>query len=341
MLILPVRPLPTALRIQENPDPRAISSSPSSIAKPDPELHLGQRPPSQQTGTMISIMPSPKPPSPKRPKLSLQTLAAVSATEKSKTILTLGSGTDTPVRHKIYVNAFTSSQSSTSCGHQIQEDSSQTYSADDQITPPSSTASSAISSSSAHTSPFPLSAPYSLPIGSRSILRNSPLPRKHLSVASTRINRIMFPPVKRVMFREILEDIIPAQMFGHSPDSSDSDCSEKRPRATFENVEMKERQSAGNVNVDAPWTPVHRRRKRRREWVWRPLDDDVFAVHQILDDQIGCQCEKKVNLPSADDDKPVKVENNLPAISEIACLRSTIELSYEQKDAMAKGTLIS
>lgn len=142
------------------------------------------------------------------------------------------------------------------------------------------------------------------------------------------------------MFREILEDIIPAQMFGYSPDSFDSDCGEKRPRATFENVEMKERQSAGSVDEGAPSTPVNRRRKRRREWVWRPLDDDVLAVHQILDDDTGCHCEKQVNLPSADDVKPVEVDINLPAVSEVAYLRSTIELSYEKDDAMVEGTLI-
>lgn len=142
------------------------------------------------------------------------------------------------------------------------------------------------------------------------------------------------------MFREILEDIIPAQMFGYSPDSSDSDCGEKRPRAIFENVKMKERESAGSVDEGAPATPVNRRRKRRREWVWRPLDEDVLAVHQILDDGIGCHSEKKVNLPSADDVKPVEVEINLPAISEVAYLRSTIELSYEEDDATAEGTLI-
>lgn len=338
MLILPVRPQPSHLHIQENPDSRSTSSS---IANSDSDLRLAPKPPVQQTDTMISIMPSSKLPTPKRPKLSLQTFATVSsAGEKAKANLTLSTGTETPIRTSTYANAFAPSQTPTSCVHHVQEAPVQA-SLDDQNTPPSSTSSSATSSSSGHSSPFPVSAPYSLPIGAHSILRNSPLPRKHLSVA-TRINRRRFLPVKRVMFREILEDIIPAQIVGCSSDSSDSDCGEKRQRATFEKAEIRERQSANSVDEGAPSTPVNRRRKRRREWVWRPLDDGVLTVHHVLDeDNNGCHSKAGVNLTtSANDIRPVELEIDLPIVSDDAYSRPTIELSCEKDDGKAGGTLI-
>lgn len=336
MFILPVRPQPSCLRIQESSDSRATSSS---ITESDLESDLASKPLSQQIGTMISIMPSPKPPTPKRPKLSLQTPAAVSSPgEKTKTTLTLSTGPEILIPQNTYANAFAPSQTPASIIHQIQEASLQAC-PDDQITPPSSTSSSATSSSSGHSSPFPVSAPYSLPIGARSILRNSPLPRKHLSVASTRINRRLFLPIKRVIFREILEDVIPAQIVDYSSDSADSDCGEKRPRATFEKVEDRERQWAGGFEEGVPSTPVNRRRKRRREWVWRPLDDDVLAVHHILDEDNGRHSEE-VNPTNADDVGPAKLEVNLPIISEDAYPRLTIEPAFEKDDAMAEGARI-
>lgn len=142
------------------------------------------------------------------------------------------------------------------------------------------------------------------------------------------------------MFRELLEDIIPAQIVDYSSDSSDSECGEKRPRATFEAVEIRERQSANSLEDGAPSTPGNRRRKRRREWVWRPLNDDVLAVHHILDEDSGSHSEDGVNLTSADNVRPVELEINLPIISQDAYLISTIEPSYEKDDAMAEGALI-
>lgn len=103
----------------------------------------------------------------------------------------------------------------------------------------------------------------------------------------------MFLPVKRVVFREILEDIIPAQIIDCLSDGSDSDCNENRPRALFEKVEIRWRQSAKGVEEGAPSTPVHRRRKRRREWVWRPLDDDILAVHYNPDEVNGMSRQRE------------------------------------------------
>lgn len=149
----------------------------------------------------------------------------------------------------------------------------------------------------------------------------------------------MFLPVKRVVFREILEDIIPAQIVDYSSDGSDSDCGEKRPRATFEKVELRESQSANVVEEGAPSTPVNRRRKRRREWVWRPLEDDVLAVHHILDEGNGYHSEEEVNLASTNDIRPVELKITLPIIFD-AYPRPTMETGYENEDAMAEGALV-
>ncbi|MCJ1466940.1 hypothetical protein MMC07_005562 [Pseudocyphellaria aurata] len=279
-------------------------------------------------------MPSVEPPTPRRPKLSLQTFAAVSsAAEKTRTNLTGCTGTETPVRTNTYADGLAPSHSATSCILQIQDASLQAC-PDDQVTPPSSSSSSATSSSSGHTSPFPMSAPYSLPIGARSILRNSPLPRKHLSVASTRMNRRMFTPVKRVTFREILDDIIPARAVD---DSSDSDCGEKRPRATFERVEISETQSTKCVEEVAFSIPSSRRRKRRREWVWRPWDNDVLAAHHGLEEYNE---EDKVELASPAYGKSIELELNLPIVLDDAYSRSGVELGYKQEDTRVRGSLI-
>lgn len=80
----------------------------------------------------------------------------------------------------------------------------------------------------------------------------------------------MFPPVKSVIFHEPLEEIIPTAKLEEPSDSSDSDGSDKRQRTEDE---IKERRAIIEEE-DGSATPVHGRRKRRREWVWRPLDDD-------------------------------------------------------------------
>lgn len=142
------------------------------------------------------------------------------------------------------------------------------------------------------------------------------------------------------MFHEVLEDIIPARIADYSSDSSDSDCGEKRPRATFETVEIRERESANSLEDRAPSTPVNSRRKRRREWVWRPLNDDVLAVPHILDEDSGSHKEDGVNFTSADNVRPVELEINLPISSQDAYSISMIEPGYKKNDAMAEGALI-
>ena len=129
-------------------------------------------------------------------------------------------------------------------------------------------------------------------------------------------------------------------MIDYSSDGSDSDCNGNRPRAPFEKVEIRWRQSAKGVEEGAPSTPVHRRRKRRREWVWRPLDDDILAVHYNPDEVNGCHDKEKVKLAGPDDVGPVELEIHLPIRSEDTYPNPTIELGYENYDAMTERALI-
>ena len=88
----------------------------------------------------------------------------------------------------------------------------------------------------------------------------------------------MFQPVKKVAFCEVLEDFIPPKLVEYSS-GSENEGGEKRPRAAYERGEYRGRKTA-DEEEDLPATPIQqRRRKRRREWVWRPVDDDVLAEH--------------------------------------------------------------
>lgn len=88
----------------------------------------------------------------------------------------------------------------------------------------------------------------------------------------------MFQPVKRVTFCEVLEDFIPQKLVEYSS-GSENEGGEKRPRAIYEGGDYRGSKTA-DEEEDLPATPIQqRRRKRRREWVWRPVDDDVLAEH--------------------------------------------------------------
>lgn len=278
MLILPVRPQPPYLRIQESND--SCTTASSTTAGPEQESHQAPEPSSKSPGAMTSVMPPPKPPMPKRPKLSLQTFAVASLEEqKPNTDLLLSPVTDTPIYTNAFANAFTSLPSTPTTAQIRQEPPIKPRADDDDAaTPPSSDPSSTSSSSSGLASPFSASPPYTLPIGARSILSNSPLPRRHLSARSMRVNRRMFQPVKKVTFCELLEDVIPQKIIEYSS-GSETEGGEKRPRAAYERGEDRGRKPP-DEEEDMPATPLQqRRRKRRREWVWRPVDDDVLAEH--------------------------------------------------------------
>lgn len=85
----------------------------------------------------------------------------------------------------------------------------------------------------------------------------------------------MFPPVKRVLFRESLEEIIPRQELEPLSEASDSDSGVKRRRPQSSNDDNSENHIFDEGNKSP--TPIHGRRKRHREWIWRPLEDDILV----------------------------------------------------------------
>ena len=263
--------LPSRLHHQtKEPCPKTSTS----MVQTSQDSQSSSRSQDQKSDAMLSVMPSVRPTTSKRPKLSLQT--SPSLPSRSKPALNLSFITDSPTIRNTHVNAFElplPQQSSYSRGSEVASPHPQPT--------PLSTQSGSLSSTPSHTSPFPVTTPYVLPLCARSILRNSPLPRRHASATSARAPRKMFPPIKRVVFHDQLEETIPTPILDGSSDSSDSDSSDKRSRT---DEEIKQRRAIIEEE-DGSATPVHGRRKRRREWVWRPLEDDILSEHhKVLSD---------------------------------------------------------
>lgn len=281
MFILPVRTQPPNLR-QKN----ATRAKPPLSLQTDEVSHSRHKSPSQKPGAMTSVMPSTRQPALNRPKLSLKTCVAPSPTNQKA--LNVTNEPDTPTYANKYANAFdavpqppsTSLSSSREASPSLRPNGISKLSL--VISESSSLSSSASSSSSGCTSPFPVTAPYSLPLGARSILRNSPLPRPYLSASSSssRIPRKMFPPVKKVLFRDLLEEFIPKRILKESSYTSDSETGEKRRRDVAMEDWIRLQRSAVEEGA-ASSTPVHGRHKRQREWIWRPVEDDVLAADNI------------------------------------------------------------
>ena len=79
----------------------------------------------------------------------------------------------------------------------------------------------------------------------------------------------MFPPVKRVTFQERLVEIMPTPVIEGSSDTEvESLSTEDDHKRRREIIEAEDGHS----------TPVHGRRKRR-DWVWRPVENDVLTSH--------------------------------------------------------------
>ena len=82
----------------------------------------------------------------------------------------------------------------------------------------------------------------------------------------------MFPPVKRVTFKERLVEFLPTPVIEGLSDTevepSSTEDDHKRRRELIE-------------AEDGHSTPVHRRRKKR-DWVWRPVEDDVLTSHDLV-----------------------------------------------------------
>lgn len=254
----------------------------------------------QEGDRMMATTPNTTPPMPKRPKLSLQTsnVSSLPGGHKSRTVVNLTVHTQTPTYGNTYLNAF-DSPSAGSLSTPSDEKTSPQSSPEDRSSPSSSN-SSATTATSCNTSPFTSITPYCLPLGSRSILRNSPLPRRLVSGASTRTTKLLFPRTKRVCFHDRLEDFIPTPLVDETPDdseASDSDSSEKRLED-----EISERKALDDLLEEEEATPqVNGRRKCRREWIWRPLEDDILSppngkISAMDDARAPACCDRPVLL---------------------------------------------
>ena len=85
----------------------------------------------------------------------------------------------------------------------------------------------------------------------------------------------MFLPVKQVSFHhENLEELIPTQILDESPEVSDSESSVDGGRTKDLAKDGIKGRSLPNGAEDGALTQG--RRKRRRDWIWRPMEDDVL-----------------------------------------------------------------
>ncbi|MCJ1392436.1 hypothetical protein MMC18_005303 [Xylographa bjoerkii] len=207
----------------------------------------------------IAVLPLPRLSIPKRPKLSLQTSTIPQPfAPRSANALSISHSSDSPTLRNTYENAAPAPASSV-----------QMLDLSPQPSRPRGFSefhpSSSSPLSSTETSP---SVPYFLPIGARSILRNSPLPPRYVTATSTRTPYRMFPPVKRVVFHEKLEELLPTPIVEETEEMSDTDSEastsgHKRGRA----ADPHEHNDSDDPE-DMPSTPISGRCKRRREWVW-------------------------------------------------------------------------
>ena len=277
MLVLPVRSLQHSTDNHDQTDDLHIKPSlrPQHTDKQS-TLDLKS---CEATNAMISVMSTTRSPIPKRPKLSLQTsnVSALPTGHKTRPAPQMTMATESPITDSTRTKALKPS-CSVPIAPQSPLASSESRSNDYSSPSPSNSSGSTVSSG--YTSPSPTMVPYSLSIGPRSILRNSPLPQRLVSTTTVRTAKVRFPPTKRVCFQERLEEVIPTQIIQENTEEScdtsivfDVDVSDKRIED-----EISERRALDELlEEEALTTKPHSRRKRARDWIWRPLDDDILA----------------------------------------------------------------
>ncbi|KAI4125953.1 MAG: hypothetical protein LQ338_004009 [Usnochroma carphineum] len=232
--------------------------------------------PAFSANAMISMMPTPRSLSPKRPKLSLQTNTASipPAGNKPRAALNnLSSAVSSPTTFRnTYENAFEAQPSTAVSANPRIEEASTQLRQPERPSPHTASSSSSISTaSSGPTSPFTKNAPYTLALGARSILRNSPLPRRHLANMSNRPPKRMFQPIKRVAFHESLVEMIPTPVLSDSEDSTEGNGLETTSPAG-------KKMRTGPNPIGKPNDVSGRGKRRGRDWIWRPMDDEVSSV---------------------------------------------------------------
>ena len=205
---------------------------------------------------------------PRGPKLTLQTSSiSLPFSPKPRLGLSINTpSTESPTVRNTLANTFSATSSVSSPGYH-QPSAPTTEQPPSIVTTPSKTFSASPSSSS-EASPSSFIIPYTLAIGSHSILRNSPIPRAPISTTSLRHPRRFFPDTKRVAFKEKLVDLsIPPLAQDSDSDTDSSISSLERGRRTLR-LQKGEAQPIEKSSCS--------RGKRRRELAWPtgPSDDN-------------------------------------------------------------------
>ncbi|KAK4555537.1 hypothetical protein LTR86_007290 [Recurvomyces mirabilis] len=277
---------------------------------PSSPITYGQAP----VPTLLAPGPSPA----KRPKLSLDTKATPPAFGKASTSLRLETLSATsPTARNTFQNGYSVAAQLRKPGARrpvlkplttsvppdttrkptpLRTELHSTAEPFDQISSPSSTSATSVSTIDS----LPAEVPYKISYNVQSILRNGPLPRESRKRRSLAQARPMFPPAKKVAFQAPLtEDIrntkytmahsdidsssstistlaLPPPKFDLTHDNQEegdvdpaTEVTERETSATTSPQTGEKRESSDEEDSDTcPVTPVAGRRKRHRQWVW-------------------------------------------------------------------------
>ncbi|KAI9804569.1 MAG: hypothetical protein M1833_006642 [Piccolia ochrophora] len=242
---------------------------------------------SSSSGAATSSSPSSNPTPPaKRPKLSLQISVpdAPRAFGKSTTNLTLSTPSGSPTVRNTYNNAYEPVVAT--------------------ATPaPPRVASSPLSATTTRSPAYRRSSlfadpasdvPYQQPMGVRSILRNSPLPRlRPRSTTSTRAPRVLFPRQKRVVYSSPMSEDITTTRFTFTHMEllqEDDERDEAEWRTQLEarrgdtpppppRDEASDESDESTTNSERLATPK-RGRRQKRNWTWTlsPIDETKLGT---------------------------------------------------------------
>lgn len=95
----------------------------------------------------------------------------------------------------------------------------------------------------------------------------------------------MFPPIKKVAFQDKLVQIIPSPAVERSSSDTEGEVEEQEAGADGERLSLTEDEHQKRRELieaeDGHSKPIHGRRKRHREWVWRPVEGDILVYHDI------------------------------------------------------------
>ena len=306
MLVLPMRSPSSSPSRQRDPSPyrfRAQEESPQTL-----ELRK------QVANTMLSTMP-PKPPIPqKRPKLSLQTSLPSTLPLPPQPIFSHNSHSPTTKNTQNNITAANLAPPTPLSPVKPR--------ADFQL--PSTNCSTSLSSNKSHTlhsaPPSLQGTPYALPMGAHSILRNSPLPEAVFSATTSRPPKRVFMPTKHVTFTETEPEVMPTPTVEEDVATTITETGIPTPE---EECSSREERKATIQQEDGHSTGLRPRSKRKREWIWRPVEDD---------DEDGTEREEEKKKRRDGDENPIQY-GDLSVQPVATDLEETVENVKEEQNA--------